>query len=112
MVPRQSGRELVRAIAARARDPLQEIIDTVVPLSLLTSSPREAAELLGQVESEMTQHGWDPAATAIPVLRRRAMEAHSVERSMLLDRCARGRQPRPQSLTPHSSTRHTEVRKP
>lgn len=84
VVPRQSGRELVRAIAARARNPLQEIIDTVVPLALLASSPREAAQLLWQVESEMTQHGWDPAATAIPVLRRRAMDAHSAERSMLL----------------------------
>ena len=79
VAPRQPGHELVRAIAARARDPQQETVDTVVPLCLLISSPREAAELLAQVESEMTHHGWDPAATAIPVLRRRAMDAHSVE---------------------------------
>ena len=83
VAPRQPGRELVRAIAARARDPLQETIDTVVPLSLLTTSPREAAELLAHVEAELTQHGWDPAATAIPVMRRRATEAHSAERSTL-----------------------------
>ena len=82
--PTQSGRELVRALAARDRNPFEEIIDTVVPLSLLAGSPREAAEFLAQVESEMTQHGWDPAATAIPALRHRAMEAHSVEHSALL----------------------------
>ena len=74
----------MQAIAARGRDPLQETIDTVVPLSLLTTSPREAAELLAQVEAELTQLGWDPQATAIPVLRRRAMEGHSAERSILL----------------------------
>ena len=74
----------MRAIAFRDRDPLQETIDSVVPLSLLTTSPREAAELLAQVETELTQLGFDPAETAIPVLRRRAMEGHSAERSMLL----------------------------
>lgn len=84
VAPRQPGRELVRAIAARGRDPLQETVDTVVPLGLLTTSPREAAELLAQVEAELTQLGLDPAGTAIPALRRRVMEAHSVERSLLL----------------------------
>jgi DNA primase len=84
VTPRQPGHELVRAIAARSRDPLQETVDTVIPLSLLTTSPRETAELLAQVEAELTRLGLDPAATAIPVLRRRAIEGQSPERSMLL----------------------------
>jgi DNA primase len=74
VAPRQAGRELVAAIAARARDPLLEVVDTVVPLSLMSSSPRQTVELLTQVESEMRQRGWDPNRTAIPVLRRQAME--------------------------------------
>ena len=64
--------------------PVQETVDTVVPLSLRTTSPRDAAELLAQVEAAMTQHGWDPHATAIPVLRQQAMERHLAQRDALL----------------------------
>jgi hypothetical protein len=39
---------------------------------------------LALVEAELTLLGFDPAATAIPVLRRRAIEGQSPERSMLL----------------------------
>jgi hypothetical protein len=39
---------------------------------------------LAQVEAELTQLGFDPAATAIPVLRRRAMDDHVAVRSTLL----------------------------
>jgi DNA primase len=84
VAPRQPGRELVRVIAGRGGDPVQETVDTVVPLSLLTTSPREAAELLAQVEAEMTPLGWDPHTTAIPILRRKATERHLAEHDALL----------------------------
>lgn len=84
VTPRQPGHELVRAIAARGGDPLQETVDTVVPLALLAKSPREAAHLLAQVEDEMTQHGWDPQTTAIPTLRLREMQRHVDEHHALL----------------------------
>lgn len=74
----------MRAIAAHGGDPLQETVDTVVPLALLASSPREAAHLLAQVEEEMTQHGWDPQTTAIPALRLREMQRHVDEHHALL----------------------------
>lgn len=84
VAPRQPGHELVRAIEARGGDPVQETVGTVVPLSLRTTSPRDAAELLAQVEAEMSQLGWDPHATAIPGLRQQAMERHLAQRDALL----------------------------
>jgi DNA primase len=84
VVPRQPGHELVRAIAARDGDPLQETVDTVIPLASLAASPREAAHLLAQVENEMAWHGWDPETTAIPALRLREMQRHVDEHHALL----------------------------
>jgi DNA primase len=84
VAPRQPGHELVRAIAARGGNLIQETVDTVVPLSLLAETPREAAELLAQVETELTQLGWNTQETAIPVLRRQAMERHVSQREFLL----------------------------
>lgn len=82
--PHQAGHELVRAIAARGGNALQETVDTVVPLSLLVETPREAVELLAQVEAELTGLGWDTQGTAIPPLRRQAMERGVSHRASLL----------------------------
>lgn len=84
VAPRQPGHELVGAIAARGGDPVQETVDTVVRLSLLAETPREAVELLAQVEAELTGLGWDTQDTAIPVLRRQAMERDMSQRASLL----------------------------
>ena len=47
-------------------------------------TPREAAELLAQVEAELTQLGWDTEDTAIPALRHQAIERDLAQRESLL----------------------------
>jgi DNA primase len=57
--PRMPGRELVRILILRSRDPIRDTAHELLSLARLTSD-RDAERLLQSAEAEMSKQGWNP----------------------------------------------------
>jgi hypothetical protein len=83
-----SGRELVRAALAAAKDPVRDTIRDLVPI-LMVLPGTDARALAAQAEREMTRQGWNPKGAFTETLRQAIVVAAAQQRDIAAPHCRR-----------------------